>query len=55
MRPGVRSFFNCDNNEYQETEEIDLSSSEDFIVKGIKASDLDLDMNDIIEFLMKQG
>jgi len=55
MKPGVRSFFNCEKNEFQDTEEIDLSSSEDFIVKGVKASDLNLDMNDVIEFLIKQG
>lgn len=55
MKPGVRSFFNCENNEYQDTEEIDLSVSEDFIVKGVKASDLNLDMEEVMEFLFKQG
>lgn len=54
MRPGVRSFFNCDNNQYQSTEEIDLSLSEDFIVKGVKASDYDLDMEEILDILIKQ-
>lgn len=55
LRPGVRSFFNCDENEYQKSEEIDLSVNEDFIVKGVKASDLDLDMNEVIEFLVKEA
>jgi HD-GYP domain-containing protein (c-di-GMP phosphodiesterase class II) len=55
LRPGVRSFFNCEKKEYQDSEEIDLSENEDFIVKGIKASDFDLDMEGIIEFLIKQG
>jgi HD-GYP domain-containing protein (c-di-GMP phosphodiesterase class II) len=55
LRPGVRSFFNCEKNEYQNSEEIDLSVNEDFIVKGIKASDFDLDMEEIIEFLIKQA
>ncbi len=55
LRPGVRLFFNCEENEYQETEELDLSSSDDYIVKGVKASDFDLDMDDVIEFLIKQA
>jgi HD-GYP domain-containing protein (c-di-GMP phosphodiesterase class II) len=55
MRPGVRSFFDCATNEYQESEEIDLSMNEDFIVKGVKASDFDLDMEEVIEFLIKQA
>ncbi len=54
-RPGVRSFFNCEKNEYRDAEEVDLSLNEDFIVKGVKASDFDLDMNEVIEFLIKQA
>lgn len=55
LRPGVRSFFNCENNEYQKSEEIDLSMDDDFIVKGVKPSDFDLDMDKVIEFLIKQA
>ena len=55
LQPGVRSFFNCEKKEYQDSEEIDLSVNEDFIVKGIKASDLNLDMEEIIEFLIMQA
>ncbi len=55
MRPGVRSFFNCDKNEYQKPEKIDLSMDENFIVKGVKASDFDLDMEEVIEFLIKRA
>lgn len=55
LKPGVRLFYDCENNEYQETEELDLSSSDDYIVKGVKASDFDLDMDDVIEFLIKQA
>ena len=55
LRPGVRAFFNCGENEYQESEEIDLSVNDDFIVKGVKASDFDLDMEDVIEFLIKEA
>lgn len=54
MRPGVLSFFNCESNQYQSTEEIDLSSSEDFIVKSVKASDYNLDMEEILDILIKQ-
>ena len=54
-RPGVRLFFNCEKHEYQETEEIDLSNSENYIVKGVKAGDFDLDMDDVIEFLTKHA
>lgn len=55
FKPGVRFFFNPEKHEYQKTEEIDLSHSDDFIVKGVKASDLDLDMDDVIEFLTKRA
>lgn len=55
LRPGVRTFYNCDDNEYQESEELDLSKNDDFIVKGVKASDFDLDMEDVIEFLIERA
>ncbi|QOL26728.1 HD-GYP domain-containing protein [Thalassotalea sp. LPB0316] len=55
IRPKVRSFFNVDDNRYVMTEDIDLTNTEDFIVKGVKADDFDLDMNKIIEFLLMQG
>lgn len=55
IRPKVRSFFNVNDNRYVMTEDIDLTNTEDFIVKGVKADDFDLDMNKIIEFLLMQG
>lgn len=55
LRPGVRTFYNCDDNEYQKSEELDLSMNDDFIVKGVMASDFDLDMEDVIEFLIEQA
>lgn len=54
-RPGVRLFFDSEKHEYQDTEEIDLSNSDKFIVKAVKASDFSLDMDDVIEFLAKQA
>jgi HD-GYP domain-containing protein (c-di-GMP phosphodiesterase class II) len=53
--PKVRSFYNAEHNRYVMTEDIDLSSNEDFIVKGVRADDFDLDMNKIIEFLLMEG
>lgn len=54
LRPGVRSFFNCENNDYEETEEVDLSISSDYIVKSVKPSDFNLNMDDIIRFVNSQ-
>jgi len=54
LLPGVRSFYNCDKNEFLKSEEIDLSISEDVIVKGVRASDFNLDMEEVIESLIKQ-
>jgi HD-GYP domain-containing protein (c-di-GMP phosphodiesterase class II) len=53
--PNVRSFYNAQDNRYVMTEDIDLSSDDDFIVKGVRADDFDLDMNKIIEFLLMEG
>jgi len=53
--PKVRSFYNAQDGRYVMTEDIDLSSDEDFIVKGVRADDFDLDMNKIIEFLLMEG
>ncbi|MGJ8691110.1 MAG: HD-GYP domain-containing protein [Thalassotalea sp.] len=55
IRPKVRSFFNVDDNRYVMTEDIDLTQTEDFIVKGVRADEFDLDMNKIVEFLLMQG
>lgn len=54
-KPSVRAFFNCQNNEYQTAEAIDLSKNKDFIIKGVQASDFNLDMDEVIEFLIKQA
>lgn len=55
IRPKVRSFYSIDSYRYVMTEDIDLSKTEDFIVKGVRADDYSLDMNKIVEFLMMQG
>lgn len=53
--PKVRSFYNSKQNNYVMTEDIDLAKHNDFIVKGVRADDFDLDMNKIIEFLLMEG
>ena len=53
--PKVRSFYNSKQHNYVMTEDIDLAKHNDFIVKGVRADDFDLDMNKIIEFLLMEG
>mgnify|MGYP000283008810 CR=1 FL=1 len=53
--PKVRSFYNSKQHNYVMTEDIDLAKNNDFIVKGVRADDFDLDMNKIIEFLLMEG
>ena len=54
-KPKVRSFYNTELHHYEMTKDIDLSTSEEKIVKGVRADDFDLDMNKIIEFLLMEG
>jgi len=53
--PIVRSFYNVDLHEYLDTHDIDLNSTEDYIEKGVRAEEFDLDMNTIIEMLLMEG
>ena len=55
IRPKVRSFYDVDYRHYTMTEDIDLSTNDDFIVKSVRANEFNLDMNRIVEFLMMQG
>ena len=55
INPKVRSFYNIDRHHYTLAKDIDLAKEADFIVRGVKANDFDLDMNRIIEFLLMQG
>lgn len=55
IRPKVRAFYNAAEHRYVMTEDIDLTKTEDFILKGVRADDFDLDMNKIVEFLLMQG
>jgi len=53
--PKVRSFYNAEHGRYVMAEDIDLANNNDFIVKGVRADDFDLDMSKIIEFLLMEG
>ncbi|WP_206485166.1 HD-GYP domain-containing protein [Thalassotalea sp. G2M2-11] len=55
ISPKVRSFYNVPYRHYVMTEDIDLAKDKDYIIKGVRADDFDLDMNKIIEFLLMQG
>ncbi|WDE10972.1 HD-GYP domain-containing protein [Thalassomonas haliotis] len=55
IRPKVRSFYNVEHHHYMMTEDIDLAVNEDFIIKGVRADDFNLDMNKIVEFLLMEG
>lgn len=55
INPKVRSFYNAEHNHYVMTEDVDLAKKDDYIVKGVRADDFDLDMNKIIEFLLMEG
>jgi len=55
ISPKVRSFYNVEHHHYMMTEDIDLAVNDDFIVKGVRADDFNLDMNKIVEFLLMEG
>lgn len=54
-KPKVRAFYSAKHHHYVEAKNIDLSREKDFIIKGVRADDFDLDMNKIIEFLLTEG
>ncbi len=53
--PRVRSFYSVKLNQYLNTQDIDLTETDDYIVKGVRAEEFDLDMNTIIEMLLMEG
>lgn len=55
INPKVRCFYHIEKHRYILTKDIDLSKDDDFIIRGIKASDYNLDINRIIEFLLMEG
>ena len=55
IKPKVRSFYSVNLNQYVETQDIDLSETNDSIVKSVRAEEFDLDMNTIINMLLMEG
>jgi HD-GYP domain-containing protein (c-di-GMP phosphodiesterase class II) len=55
IKPKVRSFYSVNLNQYLDTQDIDLSDTDDFIVKSVRAEEFDLDMNTIINMLLMEG
>ena len=53
--PHVHSFYSVKLNHFLNKQEIDLSDSEDSIVKGVRAEEFDLDMQQIIDMLLMEG
>ncbi len=53
--PTVRSFYSVKLRHYLNTQDIDLSKTDDFIVKSVRADDFDLDMKKITEMLLMEG
>ena len=53
--PHVHSFYSVKLNHFLNKQEIDLSACDDFIVKGVRAEEFDLDMLQIIEMLLMEG
>ncbi|MDP4982834.1 HD-GYP domain-containing protein [Pseudoalteromonas tunicata] len=54
-KPIVKTFYDVTQKGYQPAISIDLSSDDDYIIKGVRPDDFDLDMSHIVEFLLNQG
>jgi len=55
IKPKVRSFYSVKMGQYLDTQDIDLTDTDDFIVKSVRAEEFDLDMNTIIDMLLMDG
>ncbi|MCE0555474.1 HD-GYP domain-containing protein [Motilimonas sp. E26] len=53
--PKVRPFFSMQQHDYKPSKAMDLSEEDDFIIKGVRPDDFELDMDQVMEFLMRQG
>lgn len=53
--PQVHSFYSVELNQFLNKQEIDLSGSEDSIVKSVRAEEFDLDMKQIVDMLLMEG
>jgi HD-GYP domain-containing protein (c-di-GMP phosphodiesterase class II) len=55
INPQVHSFYNVKLHQFLKKQEIDLSNSEDSIVKAVRAEEFDLDMKQIVNMLLMEG
>ncbi len=56
IRPKVKAFYSVSQENFLESREVDLSNNQqEHIEKGVRADDFDLDMNNILEFLILEG
>ena len=55
INPQVQSFYSVKLSHFLDKQEIDLSQSDDCIVKGVRAEEFDLNMTQIIEMLLMEG
>jgi HD-GYP domain-containing protein (c-di-GMP phosphodiesterase class II) len=55
INPQVHSFYSVELNHFLNKQEIDLSDSEDSIIKSVRAEEFDLDMAQIVEMLLFEG
>lgn len=53
--PQVHSFYSVKLDQFINKQEIDLSGSEDSIVKSVRAEEFDLDMKQIVDMLLLEG
>lgn len=54
-KPHVNSFYSLQLKKVVDKKEIDLSSDEDTIIKGVRPEEFDLNMDEILEMLLLEG
>ncbi|CAM2856472.1 HD-GYP domain-containing protein [Moritella viscosa] len=55
IRPKVNSFYSLDKQDFELTNRIDLSMADDEISESVRADDFDLDMEEIMRFLVSEA
>jgi len=54
INPKVRSFYSVKLNQYLSTQDIDLTETDDAILKAVRAEEFNLDINEIVEILFME-
>jgi len=55
IRPKVNSFYSLDKRDFEHSNHIDLSMVDDEIAQSVRADDFDLDMEEIMRFLVSEA